>query len=429
MATKNSYLPIADFRNPSGSNFVERIKPYHDWQQKRREEGTWVFDKTLHTAPRPDNVSADGCGRKTSGPNLCSQDYLSLSAHPAVIEAAIKAARDFGVHSAGSTALLGNTIGSRALESALGEFLKLSRVLLFPTGWAAGYGVIKGLVHNDDWIVMDALSHACLQEGARAATKNVFSVPHLNNEAVEAKLRRIREKDTTNAILVVTEALFSMDSDVPNLRGLQEICRQYNATLMVDLAHDLGAIGPNGGGFLEMQNLVGSVDLVMGSFSKTFASNGGFVASNNGEIIEYLKMYSCPQTFSNALSPIQVAAVSQALTIIGSDEGKMRRSKLRSNSDFIRSKIQETGFKVIGETSAIVPVLLGDDEPAGRLWKQLSNSGTASNLVEFPGVAVNAARLRLQLQADHEEHDLLSFVERLVAARDAIENYETKQAA
>jgi 7-keto-8-aminopelargonate synthetase-like enzyme len=414
-------ITLACFREVSGLTLNERLGGYYRWQSGRRKDGSWAYDKTLHGAPLPNSSMVDGCGRHIEGPNYCSQDYLSLASHDSIKKAATAAIEKFGVHSAGSSALLGNTSISRQLEAELAEFVQYPYALLFPTGWAAGYGVVKGLVRPGDWVVMDALSHACLQEGARAATPNVVSFPHLDNAAFERRLSRIRAKHPGAFILTITETVFSMDSDTPDLRGFLDICRKHEAVSLVDVAHDLGCLGPNGLGQLELQGAAGGPDLLIGSFSKTFASNGGFVAMKEPAIKEYLKMYSCPQTFSNALSPVQVAIVRAALAITKSREGAVRREQLYENSVYLRAQLTRDGFTCLGEPSAIVPVFLGQDGPARALWETLSNNGVASNLVEFPGVATNRARIRMQVQSSHTKEDADYFVKELAAARDHIE--------
>ena len=178
----------------------------------------------------------------------------------------------------------------------------MPEAVLFPTGWAAGYGVIRGLVRSADHIVIDALAHVCLQEGANAATRNIYTHRHLDLDHCRHWLQKIRAKDVENGIMVVTEGLFSMDSDTPDIAALQNLCHEYNATLLVDVAHDLGSLGEEGRGHIGIQKMLGKVDLVMGSFSKTFASNGGFIACRNRAVKEYLRFYSPPATFSNALS-------------------------------------------------------------------------------------------------------------------------------
>ena len=263
------------------------------------------------------------------GVNFASQDYLSMNANPAIAEAARQAIETYGVHSAGSPALVGNTSASIALEKKIAEFLGMEQVVLYPTGWAAGFGVIKGLVRPNDHIVMDALSHACLQEGAQAATDNISLFRHNNIEDCRKKLAAVREKDRENGILVVTEGLFSMDSDTPDIAALQALAHEFGATLVVDVAHDLGCLGEDGRGHIGMQQMIGKVDVVMGSFSKTFASNGGFVACRTRGVKEYLRYYSSPCTFSNALSPVQAEIVLKAFEIIESDEG----ARLRKAAD------------------------------------------------------------------------------------------------
>ena len=200
--------------------------------------------------------------------------------------------------------------------------------MLYPTGWAAGYGVIKALVGPGDHVVMDGLSHACLQEGARSATANVHLHGHLDVESARRHLKSVRARDAEAGILVVTESLFSMDSDTPNLAALQQLCREFEATLLVDVAHDLGAIGEGGRGFIGAQDMMGKIDIVMGSFSKTFASNGGFVSCNSPAVKQYLKFYGCSATFSNAMSPTQAAIVAKAFAIIQSDKGRDLRWRL-----------------------------------------------------------------------------------------------------
>jgi len=413
-------ISLADFREITGTTISERVDGYYDWQSTRRNDGTWAYDKTLQSAPLPVSKIVDGCGRRFEGPNYCSQDYLSLASHEAIKEAAITAIQQLGVHSAGSSVLLGNTTISRQLEDELADFVNYEHVLLFPTGWAAGYGVVKGLVRPDDWVIMDVLSHACLQEGAKAATSNIVSVPHLDNEAFEKRLARIRASHPHSFILAITETVFSMDSDTPDFHGFLDICRSYGAVSLVDVAHDLGCLGSTGRGQLEIQNAIGGPDILIGSFSKTFASNGGFIATKAAAAKEYLKMYSCPQTFSNALSPIQAAIVRAALHIVRSAEGSQRRERLYNNSRYLRSQLVQNGFTCLGEPSAIVPVFLGPDAPGLALWRNLSNRGVAANFVEFPGVAVNRSRIRMQVQSAHTNAHADRFVKELVAARECL---------
>lgn len=186
---------------------------------------------------------------------------------------------------------------------------------------------------------------------------------------------------------------------------------------MVDVAHDLGCIGPTGRGILELQGMVGRIDLVMGSFSKTFASNGGFVATNNPALKLALR-YNCgPLTFTNALSPIQAAVVLEALDIVRSPEGADRRESLMANILELRGSLGGAGFKLLGRPSAIVPVILGDSAASRLTTRYALAAGGIVNLVEHPAVSRNTCRWRLQVMADHKPRDIERFVRIAVDAR------------
>jgi glycine C-acetyltransferase len=397
---------LREYRVVEGSDLLKRVEGFYNWQNQRFQEGFWPYSRSTDAGPRSACAVSDDLGRETRGVNFGSQDYLSLSSHPAIRLAAHEAIERYGVHSAGSPAFIGNTTHSIALERKISEFLGMERTVLFPTGFAAGFGAIKGLVRSSDYIVMDSLAHACLQEGAAASTKNVYLFRHLETDAARRWLSDIRSKDTTNGILVVTEGLFSMESDTPDIAAFADLCHEYNATLMVDVAHDLGCIGEDGRGHIGLQKMLGKVDIVMGSFSKTFASNGGFVATQSRGVQQYLRYFSTPGTFSNALSPIQAAVALKAFEIIESEEGSDRRRALMRNILSLRGKLTSFGMQVYGNPSAIVAVKMGTEALARVVSRELSRTGLVANLVEFPAVPKGAARFRLQVMADHEEEQV-----------------------
>jgi glycine C-acetyltransferase len=402
---------MRDFRVPQGADLLARIGGFFAWQDERRKMGVWPFTRAAVTGARATVTVEDDTGRRMRGVNFGSQDYLSLASHPGIKETAIEAVRQFGVHSAGSAALVGNSATSIALERKIGEFLLTEDVVLYPTGFGAGYGAIRGLVRSGDHIVMDALAHACLQEGANAATRNIYMHRHLDLEHCRHWLKTIRAKDRENAIMVVTEGLFSMNSDTPNILALQELCTEYNATLMVDVAHDLGALGPGGRGHIGAQSMLGKVDLVMGSFSKTFASNGGFVAARSRETKEYLRYYSPTTTFSNALSPVQCAIILKAFEIVESEEGETLRGELMANILNLRETLRARDLDFYGDPSAIVAVKMGSEALARLVSRRLPEAGLLANLVEYPAVAKNAARFRMQVMAKHSAENIRDAVE------------------
>ncbi|MDO7843670.1 aminotransferase class I/II-fold pyridoxal phosphate-dependent enzyme [Sphingomonas immobilis] len=420
---------MRDFRYLPGSNLLERTSAFYDWQEARRAAGVWPLGRSTEHGAFSRATARTDEGALFDGVNFASQDYLSMNSHPAILETAIETMRAYGVHSAGSPALVGNTSLSIALEEKIADFLGYDHVALFPTGWAAGFGVIKGLVRPSDHIVMDALSHACLQEGAQAATRNIHLFRHNQLDGVRDKLAKIRSTDTQNGILVVIESLYSMDSDTPDIAAIQSLAHEYGATLVVDVAHDLGNLGPTGRGLIEAQGMIGKVDVVMGSFSKTFASNGGFVAAKGRAIKEYMRYYSSPNTFSNAMSPANAAIVGKAFEIITSAEGDALRAELMGNIKMLRSLLTGCGLEVYGDPSAIVCVKMGSEALARLVSRRLPALGMLANLVEFPAVPKGQARFRLQVMAKHSQHDILDAVHRLsTAVADAQEDLDALNA-
>ena len=412
---------MRDFRVPGGADLLGRTEGFFKWQDLRRQNGLWPFSRATEDGPNTICTTQDDRGNKMRGVNFASQDYLSLSSHSGIKETAKQTIERCGVHSAGSPALVGNTSYSIALERKIAEFLSMEEVVLYPTGWAAGFGVIKGLVRSADHVVMDMLTHSCLQEGANAATNNIHLFRHLDNEYCRHVLAKIRAKDAENGILVVTEGLFSMDSDTPKLAELQGLCREFNATLVVDVAHDLGNLGRDGRGHIGVQDMLGKVDVVMGSFSKTFASNGGFVACNSRAVKEYLRFYSAPATFSNALSPVQAATVLKAFEIIESVEGRVLRLEMMTNILSLRNQLREAGLDYYGDPSAIVCVKMGSEGLARLVSRRLPELGLIANLVEFPAVPKGAARIRMQVMANHSERDIAGAVQILKTAKEEAE--------
>jgi glycine C-acetyltransferase len=403
--TRTSVDPLrgsfAEFARPNGPDLLARTAPIVPWIAARREAHVWPYARAVTSMPGTTTHAQGETPQVREGLNFATQDYLSLASHPSVHEAAFHAMRRYGVHSGGSAALQGRSDISLALEAEIGDALHMEHVVLYSSGWGAAFGAVTALVRPDDHIVLDRLAHASLQSGAAAATRNITHIEHVSVDALRRTLAGIRAGDATNGILVVTEGLFSMDSDSPDLRAMQAVCREYQATLLVDVAHDFGSLGPGGTGHIGREAMLGQVDLVMGSFSKTFASNGGFVATRHAGVRAYLEAYGGPHTFSNAMSPIQIATVREALRIVRSPEGDQRRAALLERVGTLRAALAERGLTCLGDPSAVVPVLIGQTALARVASAGVLRRGLFANLVEFPAVGVRAARFRMQVMSDH----------------------------
>jgi 7-keto-8-aminopelargonate synthetase-like enzyme len=407
MPIPRNLLPLSgstsDFLNRPARDLLAKTEGFSTWLDARVGYGGFPYSKRLLRAPGAETSVQLLDGAVCTGLNFASQDYLNLSSHPAVRSAAIEAIGRYGLHSGGAPVLAGSIDLSRELEDAIGNHLRMPHVMLCPTGWAAGYGVVRSVVRDTDYVVMDQLAHNCVQEGAAAATRNVHLFRHLDLAHARLKLAGIRAKDPHNGILLVTEGLFSMDSDSPDLAGFQALCREFDALLVVDVAHDLGSTGPRGTGQLGIQAMLGKVDVVVGSFSKCFATNGGFIATHRRDLCDYLRYLSPPTTFSSALAPAQVAGALTAFGLVRSDEGEQRRHRLTIAANALRAGFTCRDIEVMGRPSPIVPVFVGRDDVGRVAARLLSKAGVITNLVEYPAVSRATARFRLQVMSAHDQ--------------------------
>lgn len=394
---------LLEFRRQKGQTLEERLSGFHQFVKARRKCGVWPYLRSLVSRPMDmASILDEQTNTVCRGINFGSQDYLGLAQDERVNEAVIQIIKNYGVHSAGSPTVTGRTPFLRSVEKKICQVLGLNTAVIYPTGWAAGFGILAGLARKQDTIVMDSLSHNCLQEGATHATNNVHKFKHNDTKDLRKLLSEQRILNPKNGLFVVFESLYSMDSDSPNLKKIVEICREFEAISIIDIAHDFGAMGEPGLGLLDTVEPSDWPDVIMGSFSKTFASTGGFIASNI-DLKDFLHWYSPSLTFSNAMTPPQAAAVLAAMEICFSEEGRYLRQKLNSNIELLRREMLQRGFRIGGTPSAIVPVYVGDEKLARLTSSLLEHSGLIANLVEFPAVARGTARFRFQVMASHSK--------------------------
>lgn len=347
--------------------------------------------------PGPESMVAAGGAPVAGAVDFASVDYLSLSAHPLVREAAVAAVDRYGVHAAGA----GRSAVLHRLEARLAEALRVADCVVFPTGAVARYAAVRGLVGKTDHVVIDVRAHRGLREGAQAATRFVHVVP--DGPAVVRRIRRIRARDALGGILAVTPAVCPDDAGIADTVMLQGACRELGATLLLDVAHDFAAMGDGGGGVLALQGMVGQVDLLVGSFAPALAATGGFVA---GHVAGLRPALAGALTGGEALSPVQAAAAEMALEVVRSVEGAARRLRLMANVRRLRAGLAADGFAVCGTPCGVVPVVLGEAVWARAMTQAALSRGGVVRLVEHP----SASRWRMQVMADHAP----AHVERMV---------------
>lgn len=409
----------ADYFDDRNPNLLDRWQPMTDWLATRLAAGVDPHCKVSATRIGPRVRAFDRAGNRLNGVNLAALDYLGLSSHPHVIAAAADAVLQYGVHSGGAAAAMGLTTFAIGLEARIARFLGVRDATVFATGSEAVHAAVRTLVGPRDHVLIDCQAQACLKEAASAATTRVHQFQHCSADAVERRLFRLRKNDPDAGILIITESTFGLDGDAPDLAALQTLAWEFGATLLVDTAHDLGALGPTGRGEAELQGMIGRIDLLTGSLAGVFASYGGFVASGHPALKLALRFGSGAQAPGNAISPVLAAAALAAFDIVESVEGAYRRDRLFANVVRLREGLLAEGFDVMGRPSAAVPVRLGATALARRMTATVLSAGGIVNLVEYPVVPKDACRWRLLVMADHSASDIDEFVATAATARAA----------
>ena len=331
---------------------------------------------------------------------LGSNNYLGLTTHPEVKKAAKEAIEVYGTGSCGSRFLNGTLDIHEELERELAEFVGKESALVFSTGYQTNLGIMSALLGRNDVVVLDKWDHASIVDGTRLGMAEVKRFKHNDMDHLKKVLDQI-PKD--KGILIVVDGVFSMEGDIANLPELVKIKKEYGARLMVDDAHSVGILGENGAGTAEHFGLTDEVDLIMCTFSKSFASLGGFVAGG-AKVIDYIKHFARPMIFSAALPPAQVAAAKASLQIIKTN--RKRRENLWENTRFWQEGLKKLGFD-IGETQTpIVPVIIGDDMLTFAIWKKLMEYGVYTNPVITPAVPPGRQLLRTSIMATHTKEQL-----------------------
>jgi 8-amino-7-oxononanoate synthase len=332
-----------------------------------------------------------------------SNNYLGLTADPRVKQASLDAVHRYGTGCSGSRYLTGTLNLHNELEERLAAFLGKESCLLFSTGYQTAQGIIPTLVQRGEFVVSDKDNHACIVAGNLMA-KGAFAVFERYKHNDMADLERQLEKlPLDKGKLIVSDGVFSTTGEIVKLPRLIELAKKFNARVLIDDAHATGVIGPGGKGTAHYYGLQNELDMTMGTFSKTFASLGGFVVGDRA-VINYIKHHSPALIFSASPTPASVAAALAALEIL--EQEPWRVDKLRENADYMRKGFSELGFKVIMGETGVVPVIIGDDTTSFVFWKELFDAGIFVNVFIAPGVPQGMQMLRTSYMATHEKAQL-----------------------
>jgi 8-amino-7-oxononanoate synthase len=330
-----------------------------------------------------------------------SNNYLGLTKHPKVMAAAEDALRRFGTSNNGSRFLNGTLELHVALEERLATFMRKEAALVFSTGYLTNLGSISALTDKGDVVILDKEAHACIVDGARLGFGDVKRFRHNDVRDLERVLSGAPAKAGK---LVVVDGLYSMEGDVAPLADIVRLCKEFGARLLVDDAHGIGVLGPRGAGACDMHGVEDQVDLVMGTFSKSFASLGGFIAGPRA-VMDYLRHHARAMIFSASVTPSSVAAALAALDVIESEP--QLRERLKAIADKMRGGFKARGLEVgSGVSTPIVPIFIGDRLKTMQVWRKVLDRGVFVNAIVVPAVQPGRDLLRTSYMATHEDAQL-----------------------
>ena len=384
-------------------NKLKEICGQYTLPQEVQAQGLYPYYRPISSGQDPLVKMADGSSVLMFGSN----SYLGLSDDPRLKEAAIAAIKKYGTSCSGSRFLNGTLDIHEELEGKLAKFVGKDSAVTYSTGFQVNLGVVSSLGFRGGFTFLDSLDHACIIDGSRLGFAEVRKFAHNDMDALEAKLKLV-PLDAPK--LIVVDGVYSMEGDIANLPKIVELCEKYNASVMVDDAHGLGVIGENGSGTASHYGLTDKTDLIMGTFSKSFGSLGGFIAGDF-EVINYLKHNSRSLIFSASMTPASVAAASKALDIM--IEEPERREHLWDITRHAQKSFKERGFDTGRTQSPIIPLFVRDTMKAMAIVRMAYESGVFITPVIAPAVPENDVLIRFALMATHSREQVDEAVEKL----------------
>jgi len=405
---------LADFFYNDNPDVLTPPSDYEEWiNHPKVRAGFSFFEQQLLAAPRASTEILSNIDQKRRKIiNLTSYNYLGLSSHPEVLQAAKEALEKYGLGSSGAPLLSGTFDIHVELARRLAEFKQKEDCLVYSSGFGGNLGAIQGIMRKGDVMILDEKCHKSLVDGGTLAQVKMLSFEHNNMDSLAAMLERSKDK----RILVAVEGVYSMDGDLPKLPEIVELCDQYHAAVYIDEAHSTLMFGPNGRGVAEHFGLEHKMGVSFGTLSKSFGGVGGFVCSN-AKIIRYLKGYSSPWNFSCAIPPPIVGGLLKALEVATRDSSL--RDKLWENVNYLKTGLKSLELD-LGETeSQVIPIIIGSSgEKLMRLAAEIQKRGLWLQPVDFPAVPAHARRFRISVssQLTKEEMDrTLNIVEDVIA--------------
>ena len=371
--------------------------------QETKAAGIYPYYKPISSGQDPIVKMADGSSVMMFGSN----SYLGLSDDPRLKEAAIKAIEKYGTSCSGSRFLNGTLDIHEELEEKLARFVGKDQAVTFSTGFQVNLGVISALGFRGGYILLDDTDHACIIDGSRLSWSTVYKFKHNDMDALEKKLKAC-EPDAPK--MIVVDGVYSMLGDLCPLPQICELAEKYNASVMVDDAHGLGVFGKNGSGTADYFGLTDKVDLIMGTFSKSFGSLGGFIAGSE-PVINYLKHNARSLIFSASMTPAAVAAASKALDIMQSEPERIEH--LWDITRYAPAKFRENGFDINATQSPIIPLMVRDTRKAMQIVTLAYNEGVFITPVIAPAVPEKDVLIRFALMATHTKEHIDIAVEKL----------------
>ncbi len=333
--------------------------------------------------------------------NLCANNYLGLSDHPTLIEAAKKSLDEQGYGMSSVRFICGTQSIHVALEKKLSHFLGMEDTILYSSCFDANGGLFETLLNADDAIISDALNHASIIDGIRLSKAKRFRYQNNDMQDLETKLK---EAEDCRVKLIATDGVFSMDGTVANLPAICELADRYDAMVMVDDSHAVGFMGEHGRGMPEYHHVMGRIDILTGTLGKALGGASGGYTSSHQEIVAWLRQRSRPYLFSNSLAPTIAATSIKVLEMLESNQHLIR--KLHDNSTYFRTQLSALGFNLVLGNHPIIPIMLGDAKLAGEMADHMLKEGVYVIGFSYPVVPQGQARIRTQMSAGHEKEHL-----------------------